>query len=310
MWQWLFQVSITCTVFRALTFNQDSCKIPKLCRLLLLLKALTYLMADLNFNKFVKQQAMQMKLQGSGVHKLKLLGCQEYFTALSGKLRTGNVINISRQGSHSFPNVIVMSLPSDTRDYNAPSWSPEIRPEHYDLCVLCSVISRKQYPSRCLFLGLFFMCLNPEFGTLASYPHFMWLHFIHYLSSLNWGPRPHLCGDVPYFMSFLLCLLPAEFLQLLSEMELGMWCHVWRTLPFLDGVMAGMPILLCTGSSERVPRGQLNRQRLKSHYHSSSSWLCQILATSRESLIFCVPLKKCSGKYLPRHGEVWCLTCY
>lgn len=110
-------------------------------------EALTYLMADLNFNDFVRQQAMQIKLQGSGVHKLKLLGCQEYFTALTARLRTGNIINIGRQGSHSFPNEIVMSLPSDTRRYNAPSQCPKIRPEHYDLCVLCSVISRKQYPS-------------------------------------------------------------------------------------------------------------------------------------------------------------------
>lgn len=122
MWQWLFQASITYTVFRAQTFNKDSCKIPKfLCSLLLLWQALTYLMADLNFNDFVKQQAMQIKLRGSGVHKLKLLGCQEYFTALTVRLRTGNVINISRQGSHSFPNVIVMPLPSDSEDYNAPS---------------------------------------------------------------------------------------------------------------------------------------------------------------------------------------------
>lgn len=208
------------------------------------------------------------------------------------RLRTGNIINISRQGNHSFPNVIVMSLPSNTRDYNAPSWSPKIRPENYDLCVLCSVISRKQYPSRCLSLDLFFMCLNPELGTLASYPHHLWLYFMQcYLSSLNWGPSPDLCGDVLYLMSLLLCFLPAAFQQLSCEMELGMWCHVWRTLPFLDGVMAGMPISLCTGSSESVPRGQLDRQRLKSHYHSFSSWLCQILAISRESFIFCVPLK-------------------
>lgn len=101
--------------FRAQTFNQVSCKIPKfLCRLLLLLQDLIYLMADLNFNDFVRQQAMQIKLQSSGVHKLKLLGCQEYFTALTARLRTGNIINISRKGSHSFPNVVVMSLPSDT----------------------------------------------------------------------------------------------------------------------------------------------------------------------------------------------------
>lgn len=72
-----------------------------------------------------------------------------------------------------------------------------------------------------------------------------------YLSSLNWDPRPHLCGDVPYFISLLLCFLPAAFLQLSSEMELGMYCHVWYTLPCLRGVMAGMPISHCVRDLQR-----------------------------------------------------------
>lgn len=66
-----------------------------------------------------------------------------------------------------------------------------------------------------------------------------------------------------------------------------------------DGVGDVMPCVAypafpgwCDGrNAQRVPRGPLNRQRLKSHYHSLSSWLCQILAISRESFIFCVPLK-------------------
>lgn len=182
-----------------------------------------------------------------------------------------------------------MSLPSDTRDYNAPSknktWTP------WSLCsVLCCL--QKMVSSWCSSLKFSFIYLKPNLGTLASYPHLLYLYFMHcYLSSLNWDPRPHLCGDVPYFMSLLLCFLPAVFLQLSSEMELGdvLPCEVYPALPvWCDGRNAHLS--LCTGSSERIPRCQLNRQRLKSHYHSSSSWFYQVLATSWESIIFCVPL--------------------
>jgi len=57
VWQWSFQASVICTVFRAQIVEQESCKIPRfLHRLLLLLQVLTYLMADLNFKDLVKLQ--------------------------------------------------------------------------------------------------------------------------------------------------------------------------------------------------------------------------------------------------------------
>lgn len=154
-----------------------------------------------------------------------------------------------------------MTLPSDTKDYNAPFWSPKIRPGHYGLCSLCSVISRKQYPSWCSSLKLLFMCLNPKIGTLASYE----------ASCMTSLWLPHVTSSVTLFHS-VLPVLP----KLGPQTSPLWWCTLYYEPPamlpatvFWDGAGGVMPCVvylslpawcdgrnahlsLCKGSSERV----------------------------------------------------------
>lgn len=199
-----------------------------------------------------------------------------------------------------------MSLSSDMRDYNAPSWSPKTRPDHHDLCVLCCVVSRKQYPRWCSSLKLFFIMSEPKswhLGLISPSSVTVFHALLPVLPKL--GPQISPLWWCTLFHKppamLLACCVPATVFWDGAGDVLP--CVIYPALPaWCDGRNAHLS--LCTGSSERIPRCQLNRQRLKSHYHSSSSWFCRVLATSWESIIFCIPLKN-----FPRLGELSCFTC-